>query len=168
MEATKKFRLKKQYKTLIWLAYACIIFFAAFLTTVFIIRKHSDADWSKPVILISLLTGLMLPLFMGIVFMTYSSFKRQELLNYRKQILVHRARKFASRTIELLQQGNVRAAVDEYIKCHRYPEHSLDDYVYGMLISACIQSPDEKLHKIGEEKFNKLRDEYDPEKCFSN
>jgi hypothetical protein len=35
-----------------------------------------------------------------------------------------------------------------------------------MLIGACIQSPDEKLHKVGEDKFNNLKAEYDPAKVI--
>lgn len=164
MEATKKRSLKKRYKTLIWLAYSCIVFFVVFLTTLFIVRSHSTGDWTAPWMVITFCTGLMTPLFLGMIFMFYSGIIRQELLNYRKQILIHRARKFAYNAIELLQQGNTQAAVDEYIKCNRYPERSLDDYVYGMLISACIQSPDEKLHDIGVKRFEKLKKDYDPAK----
>jgi len=162
MEATKKRSLKKRYKTFVWLGYSCTIFFVLFLTSTIIIRSHSDADWTAPWIVVTLCTGLMTPLFVGIIFAFYSGIIRQELLNYRKQILIYRARKFACNAIELLQQGETQKAVDEYLKCNRYPERALDDYLYGMLISACIQSPDEKLHNVGMKKFKKLKKDYDP------
>jgi hypothetical protein len=98
----------------------------------------------------------------------YSSYDLQSLMVYKKQIIAYRARKFANRTIEFLQQGNVRAAVDEYIKCKRYPEHSLDDYVYGMLISAAMLTGDEKLKKIGLDKTNGVKEEFDPTKIVFN
>lgn len=164
MEAATKFKLRRRVKLLRWLAWGCIIFFAAYLTTLFIIRKHSDADWSKPVIMIPIMIGLVTPLFAGMILTMYSSFNLQYLMNYKKQILTYRARKFAHRSIDFLQQGNVRAAVDEYIKCNRYPEHSLDDYMYGMLISAAMLTGDEKLKKIGLEKTNGVKEEYDPNK----
>jgi hypothetical protein len=163
MDTTTKFKLKRRVKLLRWLAWGCIFLFAIILTTLFIVRKHSDADWSKPLIIIPVMLGLVLPLFAGLILTMYSSFNLQYLMNYRKQILTYRARKFAHRAIEFLQQGNVRAAVDEYIKCKRYPEHSLDDYVYGMLISAALLTGDEKLKKIGLEKTNGVKEEYNPD-----
>jgi hypothetical protein len=164
MDATTKFKLKRRVKTLRWAAWGCLIFFAIFITTLIIVRNHSTGDWTAPWIVISLCTGLMTPLFAGLVLQMYSSYDSQSLLNYKRQIIAYRARKFAIRAIEFLQQGNVRAAVDEYIKCKRYPEHALDDYVYGMLISAALLTGDEKLKKIGLDKTNKVKEEFDPSK----
>jgi uncharacterized membrane protein YoaT (DUF817 family) len=164
MEATKKRQLKKRYKTLIWLGYLSVLFFALFLTTIITIRNHSTGDWSAPIIMIPILVGLLLPLFAGLMFTSYSSFTRSELQRYKFSIQTYRARMFAMRTIEHLQEGELQQAVNEYIKCNWYPDKRLDDYVYGMLIMACQLSKDEKLHKQGLHRINEVKERFDPAK----
>lgn len=164
MEATRKRQLKKRYKTMIWLGYMCVAFFALFLTTIIIIRNHSTGDWTAPWIVILLMTGLLLPLFAGLIFGMYASLARNELFRYKRNIQVYRARKFAVKTIEHLQSGEIQQAIDEYLKSNSYPEKSLDDYVYGMLIMACHLSKEEKLHKQGLMRINKMKDKYDSSK----
>ena len=164
MEATRKRQLKKRYKTMIWLGYMCVAFFALFLTTIIIIRNHSTGDWTAPWIVILLMTGLLLPLFIGITFGMYASLSRNELLRYKRNIQVYRARKFAVKTIEHLQEGEVQQAIDEYLKCNNYPERLFDNYVYGMLIMACHLSKENKHHKQGIHRINDVKNRFDPAK----
>jgi hypothetical protein len=91
-----------------------------------------------------------------------TQFPRQELLTYRKDIQIYRSRKFALKTIEYLQEGKLQQAINEYIKCNWYPEKSLDDYVYGMIIMTCYHSEDENLRKQGINRINKLKERFDP------
>ena len=164
MEATRKRQLKKRYKTLMWLGYLCVAFFALFLTTIIIVRSHSTGDWTAPWIVIFLMTGLLLPLFAGLVFGMYASLARNELLKYKRNIQVYRARWFAIEAIEYLQDGEIQQAIDEYIKCNWYPEKTLDDYTYGMLIMACHLSKEDKHHKQGLHRINEMKDRFDPAK----
>jgi len=168
MKASKKFKLKRQYKTLIWVEYMCVLFFFIFLITTLIVRKHSDADWNKPIIMIPLLVAWFLPLFTGVICVTFAQFSRQELLRYKKNIQTYRARWFAIKAIEHLQDGKLQEAIDEYTKCNWYPEKSLDDYVYGMLVMAYYYSKDEGKHKIGIQRVNKLKERFDPNKIVFN
>lgn len=164
MEATRKRQLKRRSKTLMWLAYGCVAFFILFLTTTLIIRSHSTGDWTAPIIMIPILAGLILPLFLGMSLGMYSGLCRSELLRYKRDIQTYRARWFAIRAIEHLQDGEVQQAVNEYIKCNWYPDKSLDDYVYGMIIMACHLSKDEKLHKQGLHRINEVKKRFDPAK----
>ena len=164
MDAKKKFKLKRQYKTLMWVGYTCVLLFFIFLVTTLIIRKHSDADWSRPVIMIPLMVTWFLPLFGGMICLMYTGFSRQQLLTYRRDIQVYRARKFAMKTVQHLQDGELQLAINEYTKCDWYPEKSLDDYVYGMLIMACQLSKDEHLHIKGQARIKGIKDRFDPAK----
>lgn len=164
MEATRKRQLKRRVKTLRWSAWGCVGLFILILASTIILRQHSDADWNKPVIMISILLAITLPLFAGLILTTYSSFTINELLYYRKQIWTYRARKFAGKAIDELLRGNVRPAIDEYIKSGKYPDRTLDDYMYGILVGAAAFSGDEKLKKIGVEKLTKIQEEFHPDK----
>ena len=164
MEATRKRQLKKRYKTLMWLGYLCVAFFALFLTTIIIIRSHSTGDWTAPWIVIFLMTGLLLPLFAGLVFGMYANLARNELLSYKRNIQVYRTRKIATTVINYLQEDKVQEAVDLYIKMKYYPERRLDDYLYGMLIARAQGSTIDKLKKVGQRKMDKVKAEFDPAK----
>jgi hypothetical protein len=162
MEATTKFKLKRQYKTFTWLGYSSIIFFALFLTSIIIIRNHSTGDWTAPWIVISLSTGLIAPLFTGLLFASYAQFSRQRLLLYRKDIRVYRARQVATRVINLIQEDKIQEAVDLYISMKYYPEGTLDDYMYGMLIARAQGSTIEKLQKVGQRKMDEMKEKFNP------
>jgi hypothetical protein len=147
-----------------WLAYSTIIFFALYLTTVIIIRNHSVADWNKPIILISLTVGLILPLFMGMIFGMYSQMARQELYSYMNDIRKYRARKVGTAVIDFIQKDMIQEAVDLYITMKYYPEKSLDIYLYGMLIARAQKSDVEKLQKVGKRKMDEIKEQFDPAK----
>jgi hypothetical protein len=164
MEAKRKFKLKRRYKTLMWLAYSTIVFFALFLITTIIIRNHSDADWTAPWIVISLMVGLLLPLFLGFILGMYAQFDRQQLQMYMKDIRIYRARKIATTVINYIQEDKIQEAVDLYIKMKYYPERILDDYLYGMLIARAQGSTIEKLQKVGQRKMNEVKEQFDPAK----
>ena len=164
MEATTKFKLKRRYKTLTWLGYLSLLFFVLFLTTTIIIRNHSEGEWNNPVIIISIMVGLLLPLFMGMLFAFYAGFSRQQLLIYRKDIRVYRARKVATTVINLIQEDKIQEAVDLYISMKYYPESTLDDYLYGMLIARCQGSTVEKLQKVGQRKMDEVKEKFNPAK----
>jgi hypothetical protein len=164
MEATRKRQLKKRYKTLVWLGYLSVAFFALFLTTTIIIRNHSTGDWSSPTIMIPILVGLLLPLFAGLMFASYSSFTRSDLLRYKYQIQAYRARKVATAVINLIQEDKIQEAVDLYISMKYYPERRLDDYLYGMLIARSQGSTIEKLQKVGQRKMDEVKEEFNPAK----
>mgnify|MGYP005851089757 FL=1 len=164
MKAQKKFRLKRNARLLQWFAWDCLIFFAIFLTTLIVVRSHSDADWNKTIIIVPVLIGLLLPLLTGLFLTMLSTFNRQELLNYKKSILTHRAHRTISNVIVFLQEGKIQEAIDEYLKCRRYPEAILDDYTYGMLLGACLQSSVEKHRKIGLDRTNAIMSKFDSNK----
>lgn len=168
MEAQKKFKLKRQYKTLTWIGYLSILIWILFITVTLIVRKHSDADWQKLGIIIPIMIGLMLPIFTGIACTTYAQFSRQQLLNYKKAIYTYRARKFLLKAIAYIQLGEIQQAIDAYNNTIIRPESSLVDFVYGMIISACYQSTDEKHHNIGIQRMVKVLNYYDPEKVDLN
>jgi uncharacterized integral membrane protein len=84
-----------------------VAFFALFLISIIIIRNHSTGDWTAPWIVISLMTGLLLPLFAGMMFTFYAGFSRQRLLIYKKDIRVYRARQVATRVINLIQEDKI-------------------------------------------------------------
>jgi hypothetical protein len=162
MEAKKKFKLKRQTKLLMQIGYACLIFFAVFLITTIIVRIYSDGDWTKLSIIIPILTGLLGSLMTSGILLIVAGWCQNELLTYKRNIQVYRARKFALNTLQHLQNNELQLAINEYIKCEWYPEKSLDDYVYGMLIMACYHSGDEKLRKQGINRINKIREQFDP------
>jgi hypothetical protein len=164
MEATTKFKLKRRYKTLTWLGYLSIAFFALFLTSTIIIRNHSTGDWTASWIVISLMVGLLLPLFAGMMFTFYAGFSRQQLVIYKRNIRVYRARKFATTIISLIQEDKIQEAVNLYISNKYYPESTLDDYLYGMLIARCQGSTVEKLHRVGQRKMDEVKEKFDPAK----
>jgi len=164
METTTKFKLKRRYKILTWLGYSSIVFFVLFLISIIIIRNHSTGDWTAPWIVISLMTGLLLPLFAGMMFTFYAGFSRQRLLIYKKDIRVYRARQVATRVINLIQEDKMQEAVDLYISMKYYPEATLDDYLYGMLISRCQGSTIEKLQKVGQRKMDEVKEKFNPAK----
>ncbi len=163
MEANKKYLLKKKAKLFRWLAWGCVIFFVLFLIVLFIIvRSHSNVNWSEPMMTIFVLAGLILPILTGVIFNMYSSFAIQELYTYKKQILIYRARKFASRAINLLLEGKTQEAVNEYLKCKRYPERDLDDYLYGMMIFAFTISTNKKFKDMGKKKIKEILEDFNP------
>lgn len=166
MEAKKKFRLKRLYKTTTRLGWSCLIFFVLFLVGTLIIRSNTEGEWSTTIavlIAIGLLGSLMTAMVMTFISAGY----QRELLQYKYNIKAYRARKFAAKTMEYLQEGETRKAINEYIKCKNYPEKSLDDYVYGMLIITCYLSKDEDLMK-GAVKFVELKERFDPNKIVLN
>lgn len=164
METTTKFKLKRQYKTLIWLSYSTIAFFALFLTAIIIIRNHSTGDWSAPIIMIPIMCGLILPLFLGLILGSHAQFSRQRLLMYKRDIRVYRARQVATRVINLIQEDKIQEAVDLYISMKYYPEGTLDDYLYGMLIARAQCSTIEKLQKVGQRKMDEVKEKFNPAK----
>ena len=168
MEAKKKFRLKRQYKTLMWVGYTCVAFFFLVLIATIVVRAHSDADWNKPVIMLPLVIIWLLPGFTGAFCLIFTGHSQQQLRSYMRDIQVYRARNFAYKTIEYLQDGKLQLAIDEYIKCNWYPEKSLDDYVYGMLIQACYLSNDNELKEKGVKRINNLKDRFNPDKIVFN
>ena len=164
MESSKKFRLKRLYKTTTRLGWSCLIFFVLFLVGTLIIRSNTEGEWGTTIavlIAIGLLGSLMTAMIMTFISAGY----QRELLQYKHDIKVYRSRKFAAKTMEYLQEGEIQKAIDEYIKCKNYPEKSLDDYLYGMLISACYLSKDEKLMK-GAVKFVELKERYSSDKII--
>jgi hypothetical protein len=168
MEANKKFRLKRLTRLLTQIGYGCLIFFAVFLITTIILRSYSDVDWNKPINFIIIFIGLMGSLMAsGILFIIAGGFQHQ-LLTYKRDIHVYRARNFAWNTIQYLESGELQLAIDEYVKCDWFPEKSLDDYLYGMLIMASYYSEDEKLNKVGAVRINNLKDRFNPDKIIFN
>ena len=166
MESSKKFRLKRLYKTTSILGWSCLIFFVLFLVSTLIIRTNTEGEWSTTIgvlIVIGLLGSLMTAMILTFISAGY----QRELLQYKYDIKVYRARRFAIKTIEYLQEGEIQKAIDEYIKCNWYPEKSLDDYLYGMLICASYLSKDEKLMK-GAVKFIELKNRFNPDKINFN
>jgi hypothetical protein len=164
MDAKTKFKLKRRYKTLIWLAYSTIIYFVLFLITTIIVRNHSEGDWSSPYIMIPIMAGLILPLFAGLLLGGHAQFTRQQLYQYKRDIRVYRTRKVATAVISLIQQNKIQEAVDLYISYNSYPEGILDDYMYGMLIARCQGSDVEKLQKVGQRKMDEMKEKFSPDK----
>lgn len=164
MEAKRKRQLKRRYKTFTWLGYSSIAFFVLFLITIFIVRSHTDADWSVPTIMIPILIGIFLPFFMAMAFFMFSGMAYRELISYKNSIQRYRARKFGINTIEYLQEGELLQAINEYTKCKDYPETSLNDYIYGMIIMACYHSKDEEKHMTGILRLGHMKKTYDPTK----
>lgn len=162
MDAQTKFKLKRRTKIYSWLGYLSVLFFAIFLTAVLVIRSHSEGDWTAPYIMIPILVGLMLPLFAGLIFGSFAQFTRQRLLEYRKDILTYRARKNAIAVINFILEDKIQEAVEKYITMKTYPEKSLDDYLYGMLIARAQKCDIPRLQKIGESKMNELKKIYNP------
>jgi hypothetical protein len=162
MDTQTKFRLKKRSKIFTWLGYLSVLFFAVFLTTVLIIRNHSEGDWTAPWIMIPLLAGLMFPLFAGLIFGSLAQFSRQELLTYMRDIRIYRARKVATAVINLLMEDKIQEAVNLYLTLKYYPENVLDDYLYGMLIARAQKSDIEKLQKVGRQKMNDVKERFNP------
>ena len=103
----------------------------------------------------------------GLLFIIAGGYQHQ-LLTYKRNIHVYRVRNFAWNTIQYLESGELQLAIDEYVKCNWYPEKSLDDYVYGMLIMACYHSKDEELREKGIKKINNLKDKFNPDKIIFN
>ena len=167
MEASKKFRLKRLTKNLQIIGYSCLIFFVLFLVGSLIIRSNSEGEWSTTIaILIAI--GLLGSLMASGIILIVAGMYQQELKQYKYNIQVYRARNFAYRTIEHLQHGELQQAIDEYIKCNRYPEKSIDDLLYGMLIQACYLSSDDKLKEKGVERINNLKNRFNPDKIIFN
>ena len=164
MEATAKRKLKRTAKLYAWLAWGCLGFFILFITIMIIARSQSDADWTKPWILFPILAGCVLPLMGGLILGMFGSIKRQDLYRYRYNIYRYRSRRFARKAILRLQQGKVQEAIDEYLKCKIYPEPTLDDYLYGLLLGSCLLSGEDKLVKKGLNKTDDILSKYDPDK----
>jgi hypothetical protein len=108
--------------------------------------------------------GLILPLFVGLLFGMYAQFNRQQLYFYKRDIRVYRTRKVATAVINLIQQNKIQEAVDLYISYKSYPEGTLDDYLYGMLIARCQGSDVEKLQKVGQRKMDEVKEKFSPDK----
>lgn len=168
MEAQKKFRLKRQYKTLMWVGYISVLLFFVIMIAIIVIKTHSDAQWNVPGLMISLVIIWLLPLFTGMFCLMLTGHYQYQLTSYMKNIQIYRARRFATKTIEHLQFGELQEAINEYTKCNWYPEKSLDDYVYGMLIQACYLSNDNELKEKGIKRINNLKDRFNPDKINFN
>ena len=66
--------------------------------------------------------------------------------------------------INLIQEDKIQEAVDLYISMKYYPESTLDDYLYGMLIARCQGSTIEKLQKVGQRKMDEVKEKFNPAK----
>ena len=163
MEATKKRSLKKKAKLFNILTWVLLGLF--FLVIGFIVLSSSILP--KPVaqyvpvmaIIIPLITfpcGAMCTMFMS---QGYTG----ELLLYKINIKKYRSRKFCQKILELLILDETQKAVNLYKVTNIY-EDSLDDYLYGVIITECRLSSDEALKKIGQQKTAKLLNSFDPDK----
>lgn len=164
MDAKKKFRLKRRSKTSIRIAYACLMVFTISLVTIIILGIQTGGEWSQ-LRLMLIIVGFFLPLLIGMICSMYSAHLQQELRLYMRDIRIYRARKTLMKVIQHLQNDELKSAIDEY-KNSYYPEKTLDDHVYGMVIMACYYSKDEYLHKQGINRIFDIKKRFNPDKIF--
>jgi Zn-dependent membrane protease YugP len=62
MEAKKKFKLKRRYKTFIWVEFSSMLFWVLFFIGLVVVRKNSDGDWSELGIIIPVMLVFISPL----------------------------------------------------------------------------------------------------------
>lgn len=110
-----------------------------------------------------LMAIILSPIFSGMVMTMIAGNIQRELLQYKFNIKCYRTRNFAVTIINLLQRNKLKEAIDLY-KANKFPEKSLDDYLYGMIIMACYTSTDEKIAEIGIRKITKLKEDFNPSK----
>ncbi len=162
MEAKKKFKLKRRYKTFIWVEFSSMLFWVLFFIGLVVVRKNSDGDWSELGIIIPVMLVFISPLMIALACASYAALYRQRLLQYKKAIHSYRARRFLIKTIEYLQMNKIHAAINEYNKS-KVREPFIDDIVYGMVISACYSSKESNLIDVGirnhEKVLNQCREE---------
>jgi hypothetical protein len=176
MEAKTKFRLKKQIKTYLTIAWSMLGFFVFYTVLIIcsntlfgqslagVLAKIFGTAINAPVILIVAITILVLPLFGGLMFTMLSQSNRQQLHSYKNAIRLYRIRKTGMQIMELIQAGNIDGAIDIYKKFDLGYDRCLDDYIFGMLLGSCKFSGDEKLLKIFERKINAIKELYNPDK----
>lgn len=164
MTTERKLRLKKQITLFTTLAWSMVGFFIAYVILIMSANKIFGHPLGTYMPLIVALILLLVPLFGGLLFTMWSSFCRQELIIYRNHIRLYRIRKFARQILELIQAGNVDAAINIYKKFDLGYDRVLDDYVYGILLGSCRFSGDEALKRIFDKKIVKMIETYDPNK----
>ena len=165
MESNEKFKLKRTYKSLVRIGYSCLLFFALSFVALIIYVTNFNPVWDTftrsmivtPIIISGLVSAFLL---------MFSGQYLHELYQYRKNIQTYRSRKFANNVINYIQSGEIQLAIDEYRKCKWFPDKFLDDYLYGMVITACFQSNDAKLHQIGVDRIDKLQETFNYQKVI--
>lgn len=167
MEAEKKFRLKRRYKTLIRIAYACLIFFAISLVTIIIFRAQIDSTDHQLVVIPIMVILFSVLMGAGILLIVAGGYQN-ELLAYMRDIRIYRTRKTLMRVIQHLQDDEPKLAIREYLKRNSYPEKDLDNYVYGMIIMTCYNSKNKKLCKQGINRIFDIKKRYEPDKIDFN
>jgi hypothetical protein len=175
MDAKTKFKLKRQIKLFFTLAWGMVGFFLLYVTVIGFSGKlfgkplasvFGDifgTTFNSPIVLITALTLLVVPLFGGLMFTMLSQSCRQQLYSYKNGIHQYRARKFFITIMKLIEAGEINKAVDLYRVVHM-PEKVLDDMLYCILITECKYADDDKLKVVGQTKTNKLKEVFDPAK----
>jgi len=167
MESNKKFKLRRKTKILLRLAYSCLAFALVFFIITIVMRNYGNADWNTPSIKILMTLSYFLPFLLSMLSTIFALTPLHELNAYRGAIKNYRARKFATQTIEYLLLSETQLAVDEYLKSSWYPD-VLDNYLYGMLIMACYNSNDQKLHVQGVKRIDIIKETFNTNKINLN
>ena len=175
MEAKTKFKLKRQIRIFFTLAWCMVGFFLLYVTVIGfsgklfgkpladVFASIYGTESKSPIVLLTAIALLVIPIFGGMMFTMLSQFTRQKLYSYKNNIHRYRARKFFHTIMKLIEVGEIQKAVDLYKVVHM-PEKLLDDMLYCLIITECKYANDETLKEIGTRKINKLKEVFDPAK----
>jgi len=178
METSRKFKLKKQIRTYLTLAWSMFGFFVFFVLTIMlanpifgnplgvILANEFNITTDNQAFLLVMIVLLVTPLFIGMMFTMLSTGCRQELYSYKNGIRLYRTRKFAMQIINLIESGNLEGAIVVYSKFDLGYDRKLDDYIYGLLLGCCKFSGDATREKTFERKINDIKEKYSPDKVI--
>jgi hypothetical protein len=163
MDSNKKRSLRKKaklYFILTWVLMGLFFLLIGFICLSSSILPKPVAQYipilAVAIPLVSFPCGAMCTMFM-------SQGYRGELFSYMRDIKKYRSRKFCNKILDLLIAGETSKAVNLYRVTNIY-EDTLDDYLYGVIITECRLSSDEALKEIGIRKTSKLLEAFNPDK----
>jgi len=180
MNTKTKFRLKKQIKTYFTFAWVMVGFFLLYVTVIGfssslfgkpltdVFASIYGTESKSPIVLLTAIALLVIPIFGGMMFTMLSQFTRQKLYSYKNNIHRYRARKFFHTIMKLIEVGEIQKAVNIYKSCHFYYEPQLDDYLYGIIITECRHNKNINLNRIATNKFKKLEETFSPDEINLN
>jgi hypothetical protein len=155
MDYNSKQQIKKKLRLYTKLSFVCIATFI--LGFIVILTVQIKPDYVRYAI-----GGITIASpFVGMIFVFIEMKYQLMIKQYRRNIREYRTRVLFQKTIEIMESGDLKTAIDIY---NTIPNCYLKDFLYAYFIGASKYSDDEKVKSRGEDILNGIIEDYQPNK----
>ena len=163
------FKTKRHYKkmariyfTIAWAMTIAWILYVITCIVIIVVTSHPNAPTNDNKGGFFILILFLLPLITAVVLGWIGQEYMNKRIRYKKQINEYRQRRFFTQIIDLLREDNLNDAINIYEDL--LIDRDFRKFAFPLLINSLMNSTNEDQHNKGVKIFNKVLEDYNPDK----